>query len=398
MSIDDRATFDELWASAIARSVDQRSTERIPIAGPWATDLEVRYVAEAAASDWYCNAGKSVGQFELEFARYTGVRYAAAVPHCTSALHLAMLALDIGPGDEVIVPESTWIATAAPIVYVGATPVFVDIEPDSWCISPESLKQRLSARTKAVIAVDLYGDIPDMAAVRSVADGIPIIEDAAQAIGGQAFGTRAGALGDIATFSFHGTKTLTTGEGGMFVTDRDDLFERVNLLRDHGRRPADFRFFTASEIGYKYRMSSLQAAFGRAQLARIDELLAKKAQIFDWYERRLGDVPGIQLNRRHPGIGNAFWMVTGVVDRSYGLSSRDLMAFFDTQSVDTRPFFPPLSSLAPFVEYKTTWSASEQNPVAYDIAARSINLPSALALTEEQVDRVCQLLLTVLRR
>src|SRR6185436_8627033 len=170
---------------------------------------------------------------------------------------------------------------------------------------------------------------------------IPIIEDAAQAIGGTWHGEPAGRLGDIAVFSFHGTKTITTGEGGMVVTNRGDLFDRVSTLRDHGRRPANHRYFTTDEIGYKYRMSSLQAAFGRAQLARIDELLEKKNQIFGWYVERLKDIHGIRLNYDRPSVTNTFWMVTLVVDRFYGLSTNEMMRYFDGRSIDTRPFLPP---------------------------------------------------------
>jgi perosamine synthetase len=363
--------------------------ERIPVAGPWVTDLEVQYVAEAAANDWYGQAAQSVGQFEADFARYLGVEHAAAVPHGSAALHLAMLALDIGPGDEVIVPESTWVASAAPIVYVGATPVFADIEPDTWCIAADSVKECISPRTKAIVTVDLYGGVPDMRSIDSIAAGIPIIEDAAQAIGASWNGVPAGRLGDIGVFSFHGTKTMTTGEGGMVVTNRHDLFDRVSTLRDHGRKPADHRYFVTQEIGYKYRMSSLQAAFGRAQLSRIDELVNKKQQIFRWYEERLRDIPGIRLNHRQIGVTNTFWMVTVVVDPSYGLSTRQIMELFDRQAIDTRPFLPPLSSLQAFAGLETIAQAAERNSVAYSIAVRSVNLPSALMLEERHVDRVC---------
>ena len=364
-------------------------TERIPVAGPWVTDLEVRYVAEAAANDWYGKAAQSVGQFEADFARYLGVEHAAAVPHGTSGLHLAMLALDIGPGDEVIVPESTWVASAAPIVYVGATPVFADVDPDTWCIAADSIEQCVSPKTKAIVTVDLYGGVPDMDAIRSTAAGIPIIEDAAQAIGATWHGVPAGTLGEIGVFSFHGTKTMTTGEGGMVVTNRPDLFERVSRLRDHGRSPANHRYFVTDEIGFKYRMSSLTAAFGRAQLSRIDELVNKKKQIFQWYEARLGDIPGIRLNFEPAGVANTFWMVTVVVDRSYGLSARQMMESLDREGIDTRPFLPPLSSLSALSAYDTKSGGADRNPIAYDIAPRAINLPSALILDEAQVHRVC---------
>jgi perosamine synthetase len=297
----------------------------------------------------------------------------------------------VGPGDEVIVPESTWVATAAPLAYVGAIPVFADIDPDSWCVSARSIEQRITAKTKAILTVDLYGSVPDMDAVGAVAQAnrLPIIEDAAQSIGSSWHGRKAGTLGDIATFSFHGTKTLTTGEGGMLVTDRTDVFQRVAALRDHGRTASDFKYFVTNELAYKYRMSSLQAAFGRAQLARLPELLGRKAQIFGWYEERLADLPGVRLNHRDPAVHNTFWMVTAVVDAAYELPTRELMAAFDARGIDTRPFFPPLSTLGAFTGYATIQGARERNPVAYDIGNRAINLPSAMMLTEDDVDRVC---------
>jgi len=374
-------------------------SDRIPVAGPWITELERDFVADASMNDWYANAGQSVRLFEREFAEYTGVRHAAAVPHCTSALHLAMVALGVGAGDEVIVPESTWVATAAPIAYCGASPVFVDIEADTWCVSAASIERAITPRTKAIVTVDLYGSTPDMDAIAAVAQaaGLPIIEDAAQAIGTLWNGRRAGTLGDIATFSFHGTKTLTTGEGGMLVTDSDALFDTVSRMRDHGRKAGDFKFFLTDDIGFKYRMSSLQAAFGRAQLQRVDELLAKKRQIFGWYEERLSGTPGLRLNPTPPGVHNTFWMVTVELDRSYGLSTRDLMGRFDDAHIDTRPFFAPLSSLQAFSAESSVRGASERNPIAYDIYDRAINLPSALMLDEHHVDRVCETLCAMLR-
>ena len=376
------------------------STPRVPVAGPWVTELEVEYVADAARNDWYGNAGRSVADFEREFAAYLGLAHAAATPHCTSALHLAYLALGLGPGDEVIVPEATWVATAAPIWYVGATPVFVDIEPDSWCVSAGSIERAITPRTKAIVTVDLYGAVPDMEAVAEVAEhhALPIVEDAAQAIGSRWNGRLAGTLGDIATFSFHGTKTLTTGEGGMLVTDRDDLFARVATLRDHGRKPGDHRYFVTDELGYKYRMGSLPAAFGRAQLSRLDELLERKRQIFEWYEARLIDVPGVQLNHRDPAVENTFWMVNAVVDASYGLGTHELMHHFDDAQIDTRPFFPPLSTLPAMAIYGSAARSRELNPVSHDLASRAVNLPSAMILDEPTVDRVCDAFREILRR
>src|SRR5262245_29749007 len=255
---------------------------RIPVAGPWITEKEVSYVADAASNDWYDNAGRYVVKFEAAFATYLGVRHAISLPSCTSGLHLALAALRIGPRDEVIVPDCTWIATSAPISYCGATPVFVDIDARSWCIDVASFRKAITSRTRAVIPVDLYGDMPNwndlLAAARE--HKIHVIEDAAEAIGSMYGSSRAGSLGDMGVFSFHGSKTLTTGEGGMLVTNDEKLYQRALVLRDHGRAPGDRQFFNR-EVAFKYKMSSLQAAFGLAQLERINELITQKRQIFD---------------------------------------------------------------------------------------------------------------------
>ncbi len=375
-------------------------TERIPIAGPWITDLEVRYAAEAAETGWYSRAGHFVQRFEEAFAEYHGVKHAVAVPHCTSAIHLALAAYGLGPGDEVIVPETTWIASAAPISYVGATTVFADIDPNTWCMSPASVRECVTPRTRALVPVGLYGLMPDMPALRAIADehGLRIIEDAAQTLGSRLLGKLGGTYGDVGVFSFHGTKTLTTGEGGMLVTNDSDLFERVLVLRDHGRTKANFKNFYNTEVAFKYRMSSLQAAFGLGQLERVDELVAKKRQIYRWYSERLSDLPGLALNAEPEGHVSSFWMVTAVVDPTYGLSTPELIEAFDREGIDTRPFFHPLSSLPAYAETASAQGARLRNPVAYDLARRGINLPSAMKLEEAQVDRVCSALKTFLAR
>ena len=237
------------------------SAERIPIAGPWITDREVEAVAYAARNSWFEHANDECRAFEQEFAAATGRTNAIALPSCTSGLHLSLLALDIGPGDEVIVPETTWIASAAPISYVGATPIFVDVEPDTWCMAIDSLEAALSPQTKAVIPVDLYGGFPDLVTIEKLCDahGAALIEDAAEAAGGRHAGRAAGAFGRMSTFSFHGSKTLTTGEGGMVLTDDAALHQRMLFLRDHGRLPGDVSFRSV-EVAYKYKMSELQAA------------------------------------------------------------------------------------------------------------------------------------------
>jgi len=369
-------------------------SEQIPIAGPWVSDLEVEYVSEAARNAWYRGAGTFVRRFEQSFADYVGVRHAIAVPHCTSALHLALLALGIEKGDEVIVPECSWIASAAPITYVGAQPVFADIDPTTWCISPESIERLITAKTRAVIPVGLYGLPADLPAIRNITEKfkIHLIEDAAQSLGGKYSGKMSGSAADIAAFSFQGTKTLTTGEGGMFVTDDEAIFERAQFLRDHGRTRANYRNFLNTEVAYKYRMSDLQAAFGLAQLERIDQLLEKKRKIFQWYRMRLGDVAGLTLNVEPPEFVNSYWMTTVVLDPSFGLTTAEIRSRFDEYGIDVSPFFHPMSSLPAFAGHPKVGEAQKGNGAAYSISPRAFNLPSALGLSEAQVDRVCGLL------
>ncbi|HIL24223.1 MAG TPA: DegT/DnrJ/EryC1/StrS family aminotransferase, partial [Verrucomicrobia bacterium] len=207
-------------------------SDRIPIAGPSITQREIDYATDAATNGWYARAGEYPRRFEEAFANYIGVKHAVSLPSCTSGLHLALAALGIGPGDEVIVPDLTWIASAAPISYVGATPVFADMDENTWCLCAESVRACITENTKAILPVDLYGGVPDYTALQAIADehGLKIIEDAAEAIGSEFDGRKAGALGDVAAFSFHGSKTFTTGEGGMLVTDDDELHARVMQL------------------------------------------------------------------------------------------------------------------------------------------------------------------------
>jgi perosamine synthetase len=371
--------------------------ERIPVAGPWITEKEIRYVTDAVTNAWYSKANVYHERFEKAFAEYLGLPFAIALPSCTSAIHLSLLALGVGPGDEVVVPEITWIASAAPITYVGATPVFADIDARTWCLSVHSLRGAISPRTKVVIPVDLYGNIPDMDAIRAVAEesGIAVVEDAAQAIGAEYKGRRAGSFGDTSVFSFHGSKTLTTGEGGMLVTYNRDIYERALFLRDHGRRPGDKSFFN-TEVAYKYKMSSMQAALGLAQLERIEELVARKRQIFDWYREELADVDGLTLNYEMAGTRSSYWMVTIVLDPKYGMEKESIMARLGAENIDCRPFFYPLSSLPAYQQLEQAKQARQVNHVSYQISRHGLNLPSALNLNRERVHYVCERLKAVL--
>lgn len=360
--------------------------KRIPVAGPWMTEREAEYAADAARNAWYDTAGEYPRRFEHGMAEYVGVRHAVSLPHCTAGIHLSLVALEVGPGDEVIVPDATWIASAAPITYVGATTVFADVDPDTWCLAVDAFKSCITPRTKAVIPVHLYGGVADMDAIRAVAEHhrIAIIEDAAGAVGSELRGHKAGSMGDTGVFSFHGSKTLATGEGGMVVTNSDELFERILFLRDHGRVPGD-RHFLNREVAFKYKMSALQAAVGLAQLERIEELVARKREIFAWYREELSDFDGLRLNAEPEGTLNSYWMVTAIVDRHFGLGKRELVERLDERNIDARPFFHPLSSIPAYADTEEARVARERNVVSYEISPYGINLPSALELTREQV-------------
>lgn len=364
---------------------------RIPVAGPWITQKEIDYVTDAVTNAWYSNADMYHVRFEKAFAEYVGVRHAISLPSCTSGIHLALMALGVGPGDEVVVPEATWIASAAPITYVGATAVFADVDEKTWCLDSTSFEKAITPKTKAVIPVDLYGNVADFDAISDVArrNGIAVIEDAAQAIGAEYKSRRAGAMGVASVFSFHGSKTLTTGEGGILLTNDDALHRRASILRDHGRLPGDTNFFN-SEVGYKYKMSSMQAALGLAQLERIEELVARKRQIFDWYAERLAGMEGITLNSEPPNSTSIYWMVTVIFDPALSIRKEDAIRELDRHGIDTRPFFHPLSSLPAYANNPDVARARRENEVAYRLGATGVNLPSALNLTRKQVARVCE--------
>ena len=366
------------------------SQKMILTAGPSITQKEIDYVHDAVSHGWNENWNGYLKRFEEGFAHYIGTRYALSTSSCTGALHLALLALGVGPGDEVIVPEITWVATASAVAYTGATPVFADVDPETWCLDPQSAARAVTRRTKVIAPVHLYGHPVDMPAIRAlaVAHKLKVLEDAAPALGAEVKGKKVGGLSDVAAFSFQGAKIMTTGEGGMLVTSDETLFERARFLGDHGRDP--HVPFKIAEVGCKYKMSNLQAAMGLAQLERIEELVAKKRQIFGWYHERLADVPQLQLNVERPWARNIYWMTSIVLQERAGVARDEVMAALKERHVDSRPFFPPVSSFPMFA------NCAERNPIAYRVSANGINLPSGHNLREADVDYVCSALKEVL--
>jgi len=369
--------------------------EQIFMAGPWITEHEIKVVEDCMRNGWY--SYHYVETFESEFAEYHDRRYGLMTPNCTSAIHLVLTALGVSEGDEVIVPECTWIATAAPITYLRATPVFCDIDPVNWCLDPESVEKSITPRTKAIIPVDVYGNMPLMDELIAVADkfGIPIVEDAAEALGSKYKGVRAGKFGVASVFSFHRTKTVVTGEGGILLLDDDELYERCKVLRDHGRREGGPAYYNY-EVAYKYMPFSLQAAMGYAQFQRIDELVGKKHWIFECYKEKLADIEDIKLNPEPEGVFNGVWITALLIGKSYNMDKLEAMAKLEELGLPARPFFYPLSSLPAYPGCEAIYRP--RNPRAYDICARGINLPGALILTEEQIDVVCDAIHKILAR
>ena len=362
----------------------------IPIAGPSITQKEIDYVTEAVKTAWYDGANVFHARFERAFAAHCGRRHAVCLPSCTSGLHLALLALGVGPGDEVIVPDATWIASVAPVCYVGATPVFADIDAQTWCLSSDAFEAAVTPRTKAAIVVDLYGSMPDWSRISEIASrsSITLIEDAAEAIGSLWREHPAGSFGVMSAFSFHGSKTLTTGEGGMLVLDDARLLDRVFRLRDHGRVPGDVMFLN-EEVGWKYKMSSMQAALGLAQLERLGELVARKRQIYSWYREELADWNAGFLNPDVDGLYSSYWMTTFVLSPDLKITKETLVEDLRKRGIDVRPFFYPLSAIPAFRETPGAIEARRRNTTAYSVTACGINLPSALALERADVARVC---------
>ena len=356
---------------------------RIPYTKPSITELEIRYATDAVTNGWGDRCYEYIGRFEEAFKAHLGVKHAIATSSCTGALHMGLAALGIGPGDEVILADTNWIATAAPIVHLGATPVFVDILPDSWCIDPELAEAVITPRTKAIIAVHLYGNLCDMDRLLDVGrrHGIPVVEDAAEAIGSVYHGRRAGSMGSFGAFSFHGTKTLTTGEGGMFVTNDDTLYEHVLTLSNHGRARGQTKQFSADMVGFKYKMSNVQAAIGCAQLERVEELVARKREIMQAYRDAFADFPEISMNPEPPGTVNGCWMPTAVFAPETGVTRERLLEAFQADTIDARVFFWPLSGLPPFQPTTNTNHS-------YDISHRALNLPSYHDISPSDLRRV----------
>lgn len=352
-----------------------------PVSQPSIGDKELAYVSDAVRSGWVSSLGRYIEEFESGFARYCGSRFALATSNGTTGLHLALVAAGIRAGDEVIVPDLTFIATANAVAYIGAKPVLVDVESETLCLSPAAMEAAITPRTRAVIPVHLYGHPADMDPINAIAarHDLKVIEDAAEAHGAEYRGRRAGSLGLCGVFSFYGNKVITSGEGGMITTDDESLFRTARRLRDHAMSPT--RRYWHEEIGYNYRMTNLQAALGLAQLERIEGFLARRRQIMQWYRDRLEADRRLQLNRDAAWAKNPYWMICVEVEGLDEASRQLLMQGLKERGVDSRPYFYPISDMPVFHGAAT--------PLAHHHSYRGLNLPSYVDLTEEDVHLVC---------
>jgi perosamine synthetase len=357
----------------------------IPVAAPALVGREREYVLDCLDSTWISSTGRYLERFEAEFADFCGVRHALACCNGTVAVHLALLARGVRPGDEVIVPTLTYVASANPIVYCGGRPVFVDAEPRTWNMDPDLIEAAITPRTRGIVVAHLYGHPTDMDPILELADrhGLWVIEDAAEAHGATYKERIVGSMGSVSTFSFYGNKILTTGEGGMVITDDDRLATEIRQLKGQGQDPTRRYWFPI--VGFNYRMTNIAAALGVAQLERVDWHLGRRREIAGWYREELGAEEGIELSPEAPWAQSAFWIVCAVLDEQRFGPRDAVMDRLAEAGVETRPFFYPLHTLPMYQQQ----SEGKAFPVAEDLARRGINLPSSAMLSRADVAYVC---------
>jgi perosamine synthetase len=361
----------------------------IPVWEPVLDGNEERYVLDCLETNWISSLGEYIRRFEELFATYCGVPHGVACSSCTTGLHMTMVALGIGPGDEVIIPDFTLIVSANTVIQAGARPVLVDAHPRTWCIDPARIEEKITPRTKAIMAVHMYGHPCDMRAIGEIAKrhGLRVIEDCAEAHGAEIEGRKVGNFGDAACFSFYGNKILTTGEGGMVLTADGDLASRLRLLRDQG---FEHPRFVHRVMGYNYRLTNVQAAVGLAQTERVTEKVEKKREIARWYAEAFTGCSDLELPWEAPGAKNVYWMYGIKLGDRYTQGRDAVMRQLKEKGVDTRAFFCPMH-MQPVFQNATDPRLPETRgsfPVSEDLWRRGLYLPSGLGLTPSQVEEV----------
>lgn len=366
--------------------------KKISFAGPSITDKEITYVMDAVKTGWYENYEGYIKKLEKEFAEYIGVKYAVATFCCTHALHLAAAALGLKEGDEVIVTDFSWVATAYAIAYTGATCVFADIDPDTWNIDPECIRKAITPKTKAIMLVHTFGHPAEMDEIMRIARDFElfVIEDAAPAVGAEFKEQLVGSFGDVSCFSFQGGKMTVSGEGGILLTDSKEIYEKAILLANMGRTDSKAVFWS-DFIGYEYCMSNLTASLALAQLERVNELMEKKRQIFDWYFDRLNGIDGIKIVREKPHCKSNYCYPSILLEKSVNTPRDNILAGLRLQNIHARPAFPQMSRFPVFEQ-------RFENPVTRLVEEQGISLPSAADLEEEDIDFVCKHLIRLIGR
>jgi perosamine synthetase len=365
-----------------------RSTQPVQVAMPHLTRHDFRSMLDAFISCWISSRGPYVHKFEQDFSRFVGVRHGVAVSNGTVALHLALVALGVGPGDEVIVPDLTFAATINAALYCGATPVIVDVDARTWCMTLETVEPACTARTKAIIPVHLYGRPAEIGPICEFAErrGIAVVEDCAEAHGARYAGRPVGQFGRVSCFSFYANKIVTTGEGGMCLTSSDALAQSLRLLRDHGMSPD--RSYWHERVGYNYRITNLQAAIGQSQLLCVNDALQRNARIAALYREALEGIPGVSFP---PAMADEYEPVVWLACVQVPAEKRlPLMRTAHEARIETRPFFYPLSTLPPYGSYALAC------PNSVELSATGINLPTSRAVDEQVVERVARVFHDVL--
>jgi perosamine synthetase len=362
---------------------------KIPVAEPEIGEAELKNVVEAVKSGWVSSKGPFIEEFERKFSSYIGLKYGISTSNGTTALHLALAALEIKRGDEVIVPALTFASVANVVIYTGAKPVFVDSHPEYWCIDPSKLEEKITKKTRAIIPVHLYGHPCNMDSIMETAKdhNLYVIEDCAEAHGAKYKGRKVGTFGDIACFSFYGNKIITTGEGGMCLTKNEDLAEKIRVFRDHGMNTK--KKYWHQVIGFNYRMTNLQAALGVAQLEKIDNFIERKRKIAKTYNSFLKNVQGVTLHPEMPWAKNVYWLYSILIDaKKYGINRDDLMEKLAQKGIETRHFFYPMHIMPPYKRY----AINCRFHVAEKLSSSGINLPSSVKLKEKEIHEVVQLI------
>lgn len=396
-----QATFNDRTrhiplVSADGRPVDYASPSRyrrIQVAQPCLEGNELAYVTECIRTNWISSQGTFVKRFEQSFVELCEVPHALAVANGTVALHLALEALGIGPGDEVIVPNLTFAASVNSVLYTGATPVLADVLPDTWLLDPAAAEKLITPKTKAIMPVHLYGLPCDMDELTRIArkHNLFLVEDCAEALGSRYKGRPVGSFGEASTFSFFGNKTITTGEGGMVVFKDKETYERAAVARDHGMSKQ--RRYWHESVGYNYRLTNLQAAVGVAQMERLHEFVAAKRRLASLYRQALSEIKGIVLPVEHAELFNSYWLFTVLVTEECALSRDELIEKLLLNGIESRPVFYPLHEMPPYQKL----AARGGYPQTERISRLGLSLPSAVSLSDEEVTEICRLIQSVFR-